>query len=88
MWDRYIFHIKRVEIRYGKLEFFHPVVSVVHIVHFGTSGMPHIDTLFFILGWDRYRFHRKCAGTRCVELVFLHPVGPRGHVVHSGASGV
>jgi hypothetical protein len=67
--------------------FLHLVRTVGHVVHFGASGPPNVDALFFLLSWGRCGFHKKHSGTCFTELVFLHLVGSAGHIVRSGASG-
>jgi hypothetical protein len=37
-WDRYIFQKERIETRYTKLGFLHPVGYAGHVVHSGAFG--------------------------------------------------
>jgi hypothetical protein len=79
---------KLVRACYTKLVFFHPVGYAGHVVHSDTSGVPHLNTLFFMLKFAWSGFHKKPIRTHYDKLVFLRPVRPTGHVVHSGASAV
>jgi hypothetical protein len=87
-WARCGFYKKRVQTRYIKLVFLHPVGSAGHVVHSGASEAQNIDTLLFMLRWVLFGFHKKHAGTRNAELIFLHPMGSAGHVTHFGSSGL
>jgi hypothetical protein len=57
-------HKNHVGTRYVELVFFHPVCSVVHVVHSDASKARHIETLFFMLEWDRCGFDKNYVGTR------------------------
>jgi hypothetical protein len=72
-WALCGFHKKRVGRRYTKLEFLHPVGSTGPILHFGTSGVSNVDTLFFILWWERCEFDKKtCRDTLHQTCVFAY----------------
>jgi hypothetical protein len=47
--DRNGFLKKRVETRYTKVVFLHPVGSTGHVMHFSASGVRNNDALFFML---------------------------------------
>jgi hypothetical protein len=60
---------------------FNPLEFEGHVVHFGASGVPNVDALFFMLVWAGCGFHNKHVGTHYAKLVFLHLIGSAGHVV-------
>jgi hypothetical protein len=69
-WDQYRFDKKSIVTRYVELLFLHPVGSVGHVVHFGTSGRESLTHYFLCSGGTGTDLTKSISGHVMPNLCF------------------